>query len=106
MKAKNLKTGEVVTDFVVSKEFGTVSYIDSHGVLRFGNPCDGEWKIIIEGSDSGFDWAKYRNDATRDVLCALLNGNDGYHGDGENQVFVAQAVNIADELVKQLKTRI
>lgn len=102
MKAKNTKTGEVVTDFAFSKEFGTVSYIDSHGVLRFGSPRDGEWKII-EGSDGGFDWVKWRNDAARDILCALINGNDGYHGDGENQTFVAQAVNIADELVKQLR---
>lgn len=104
MKAKNLKTGEVVTDFAVSKEFGTVSYIDSHGVLRFGNPCDGEWKIIIEGSNGGFDWVRYRNDAAKEVLCSLLNGNEGHHGVYENQVFVAEAVNIANELVKRLKT--
>lgn len=103
MKAKNIKTREVVTDFAFSKEFGTVSYIDSHGVLRFGNPCDGEWKII-EGSDGGFDWVKYRNDAVRDVLCALLNGHEGPIGLYENQVFVAEAINIADELVKRLKT--
>lgn len=101
MKAKNTKTGEIVTDFAFSKEFGTVSYIDRNGLLRFGCPHDGEWQTIVEGSDSGFDWAKYRNDATRDVLCALLNSN--YHG-YDNQAFVKQAVRIVDELVKQLKT--
>lgn len=103
MKAKNIKTREVVTDFAFSKEFGTVSYIDSHGVLRFGNPCDGEWKIIEE-SDGGFDWVKWRNDAARDVLCALLNGHESPIDLYENQVFVAEAINIADELVKRLKT--
>lgn len=101
MKARNNKTGEVVTDFAFSKESGMVTYIDSHNVLRVGCPCDGEWQIIVEVSDSGFDWVKYRNDAARDILCALLNGN--YHG-YENQTFVRQAVMIADKLVKQLKT--
>lgn len=99
MKARNNKTGEVVTDFASSKEFGTVSYIDSHGVLRFGSPCDGEWKII-EGSDGGFDWVKFRNDTARDVLCSLINGMEY-----ERQMCVAEAITIADELVKQLKTR-
>lgn len=102
MKAKNNKTGEVVTDFAFSKEFGTVSYIDNHGVLRFGSPRDGEWKII-EDNDSGSDWLKYRNDAAKDILCALLNGHEGVLGLYENQIFAAEAVNIANELVKHLK---
>jgi hypothetical protein len=78
MKAKNTKTGEIVTDFGFSKEFGTVSYVDSHGVLRFGNPCDGEWKIIIKGSNGGFDWVKYRGRENHHIcLCMIdkLNSN-------------------------------
>lgn len=104
MKAKNINTGEVVKDFAYSTESGMVSYIDNQGRLRIGNTCDGEWKPFKE-SDDGFDWVKYRNDTAREVLCSLLNGNEGHHGVYENQVFVAEAVNIADELVKRLKIK-
>ena len=29
MKARNNKTGEIVTNFFMAKEFGTISYLDS-----------------------------------------------------------------------------
>lgn len=48
MKARNTKTGDVVSNFGISKEFGTVSYIDSKGKVRFSVPLDGEWEIINE----------------------------------------------------------
>lgn len=46
MKAQNNITGEIVTNFDISKEFGTISYIDNTGVLRFSTPKSGEWTII------------------------------------------------------------
>ena len=50
-----------------------------------------------------FDWSSFRREAAKDILCALLTGNDGYHGDGENELFTKQATGLADELIKQLK---
>lgn len=54
MKAKNNKTGEIVTNFAISKEFGTISYFDSNKTLRLTTACDNEWTIIDE--ESTFDW--------------------------------------------------
>lgn len=45
MKAKNLNTGEIVDNFGVSTEFGTVTFIDSEGYLRFEPPSD-KWQVI------------------------------------------------------------
>lgn len=57
------------------------------------NPKFRKWEIL------------WRNDAARDVICAMLNGNEGHYGVYTNQIFVAEAVNIADELVRQLKIK-
>lgn len=52
MKAKNLQTGEIADNFGVSKEFGTISYTDSEGVLQFASPRSDEWQILKEESAS------------------------------------------------------
>ena len=49
------------------------------------------------------DWSSFRREAAKDILCSLLTGNEGYHGDSENQMFVSQAIGLADELIKQLR---
>jgi hypothetical protein len=73
MKAKNNKTGEIVTNFAISKEFGTISYFDSNKTLRFATACDNEWTIIDE--ESPFDWQSFRAEAAKDILCAIINCN-------------------------------
>ena len=50
-----------------------------------------------------WDWEKFRREAAKDILCSLLNGNEGYHGDGENGIFVKQSIELANELIKQLR---
>ena len=57
MKARNKKTGEVVTNFSISKEWGTASYIDSANTLRFSTPLDGEWEMIGEDESEPVDWS-------------------------------------------------
>ena len=49
------------------------------------------------------DWQSFRAESAKDILCALLNGNVGYHGDSDNEMFVSQSIGIANELCKQLK---
>lgn len=48
MKAKNLNTGEIVDNFAYSKEYGTVSFIDSEGILRYDGSSSGTWQILPE----------------------------------------------------------
>jgi len=102
MKARNNKTGEIVTNFAFSKEFGTVSYIDSKGDLRFAAPMDREWTIFGEDG-AGFDWESFKAKAAKDVLCAMIAG-DKLHCDLAYETAVSTAINYADELIRQLKS--
>ena len=58
-----------------------------------------------EKRNTDFNWQSFRAEAAKDILCALLNGNEGYHGDGENELFVNQSIGLADELIRQLKEK-
>lgn len=49
------------------------------------------------------DWQSFRRETAKDILCALVNNNDGYHGDGENGMFAVQAISLADELIRRLR---
>jgi hypothetical protein len=100
MKARNNNTGEVVTNFGFSKEFGTVSYIDSKGVLTFNTPNSCEWTIIDE-EEMNFDWRSFRAEAAKDVLCAMIPEQHNIIGPNN----VEYAIMIADELIKQLKEK-
>lgn len=85
MDAKNTKTGEIVENFIFSHEYGTVSYIDSKGLLRFGQPKDGEWEIIKpkfdpkEWMDKGqiivseSKWSVFRREAASRVLAGMVS---------------------------------
>ena len=99
MKARNNKTGEIVTDFAISKEFGTISYFDSNKTLRLTTACDNEWTILDE--ESTFDWQSFRAEASKDILCALIS-------DGSisiTNVEVSESIGLADELIRQLKEK-
>lgn len=65
--------------------------------FTYASPLDME---IIEYNT--IDWSSFRREAAKDILCALLTGNEGYHGDGENEMFAKQAVGLADDLIRQL----
>lgn len=99
MKARNNKTGEIVTDFAISKEFGTISYFDSNKTLRLTTACDNEWTIIDE--ESTFDWQFFRNQAAKDILCSIIQS--GYYGEDRISHQSKLAVGYADSLIKQLK---
>lgn len=101
MKARNNKTGEIVTDFAISKEFGTISYFDSSKTLRIAHACDNEWTIIDE--ESTFDWQSFRNQAAKDILCSIIRS--GYYGKDRIAHHSELAVGYANELVKQLKEK-
>lgn len=106
MKAKNNKTGEIVTNFGMSKEFGTISYIDSTNTLRFSTASDAEWTIIEE--EISFDWQSFRAEAAKDILCATLSGGTASGMIGiipEKETIVKASIEIADELIKQLKEK-
>ena len=111
MKARNNKTGEIVTNFAISKEFGTISYFDSNKTLRLTTACDNEWTIIDE--ESTFDWQSFRAEAAKDILCAIIASpaiNKFKDEKGKLIDFCKEkaceiSIQYAEELVKQLKEK-
>lgn len=108
MKAKNNKTGEIVTNFGISKEFGTISYIDSTNTLRVSTASDGEW-TIVEEDEVSFDWQSFRAEAAKDILAGMMQHK--VLSDSSMKLFVPKeqvvsaAIGLADELIKQLKEK-
>lgn len=100
MKARNKKTGEVVTSFCFSKEWGTASYIDGANTLRFSTPLDGEWEIIEESEP--IDWAAFRREAAKDILAGFA-AKIGYPINDHPEQYCKSAIQLADELINQLK---
>ena len=112
MKARNKVTGEVVSNFGWSKEYGTISYIGADGVLHnyFGRAED--WEVLDE---SEVDWAAYRREAAKAAMQGILSGGADWQStltecreDGrcEYPSEIANfAVACADALIKQLQEK-
>ena len=103
MKARNTKTGEVVTHFGISKEFGTISYVDSKGYLHTSSNRD-EWEIIEETETDSI-----RQQAAIAAMQGILSNADWFeflYKENEKHTIptgVARlAIACADELIKQL----
>ena len=103
MKARNMKTGELVTHFGISKEFGTISYVDSKGFLHTSSNRD-EWEIIEETETDSI-----RQQAAIAAMQGILSNADGfeflYKGNETHTIptgVARLAIACADELIKQL----
>lgn len=96
MKARIKKTGEIVN--LASYATITLDVCDS-----YGNPIEmkpEEIELIQEKTDD-FDWQSFRNQAAKDILCAIISQpNLGYYGDE-----VENAVIFADKLISKLKEK-
>lgn len=86
MKAKVIKTGEIVN--VIPTEGGWIADFGDH-IRHYTDP-----ELDFEFAD----WEKFRREAAKDILSALCSFPPiNYKED------VRCAINIADELIKQLK---
>jgi hypothetical protein len=99
MKAKNNNTGEIVTHFNISSEYGNVSYVDSNGVLRISNINDGEWSIIEEPKQ--IDWNAFRMNAAKEIAASISMRR--FVNDYTEEGIAKLALKSADELIRQLK---
>lgn len=102
MKARNNKTGEIVTNFKWSGEWGTATYIDSEGLLCISNTNDGEWTIIEESDENTFDWEAFRRETAKSVMCTLI-ARDKYFEYNTDIEIARQSIALSDELIRQLK---
>lgn len=104
MKARNNKTGEIVTNFSLSNEYGTLSYINSVGNLCVEHPVDGEWTIIEECNEKGFNWKAFRIETAK-VMAASLMSSHRFIDDDSEEGIAKLAISYADELIRQLKEK-
>lgn len=100
MRAKNNKTGEIVTNFNWSKEYGTASYVDGDGLLRAKGFNDGEWTIIDEDND--FDKESLRMETAKDIMVAIVQNNSYLSNTLTLEQIAKKSIMFADELIKQL----
>lgn len=101
MKARIKATGEIINTAPYARI--ALDKCDSRG-----NPIElrpDEIELIQDKKDD-FNWQTFRAEATKDILCAVLNGgiSSGLNGIVlEKETIVRGAIEVADELIKQLK---
>lgn len=103
MRAKNNKTGEIVTNFNWSKEFGTASYVDGNGSLCVKSLNEGEWTIIDEDND--FDMDSFRRETAKDIMVAIVQSDSYFASTSTWEQIARRSILLADELIKQLNER-
>lgn len=103
MKAINNKTGETVTNFNMSAECGTVTYVDSNGLVRVCNIVDGEWTLIEEPctEQKSFDLDYFRMETARRIMMSLISDN-GYYINHSDEVIAKNSISLADEFIRQI----
>ena len=67
----------------------------------------GQYSVELFGRED-FDWQSFRAEAAKDILCATLSGGTASGMIGiipEKETIVKASIEIADELIKQLKRK-
>lgn len=102
MKARNKVTGEVVSKFGWSKEYGTISYIGADGFLHNYSGRAEDWEILDE---SETDWDAYRREAAKEAMLKMLMRDFDTDAYPDPQEICGMAVLYADELIAKLKEK-
>ena len=77
-----------------------VQYV-KEGVLHQENLASGEWEIIDESDP--VDWSSFRREAAKDFISGMLANVSPAANQWTTPEIVSAALEIADELIKQLK---
>ena len=94
MKARIKKTGEIVN--LASYATITLDMCDS-----WGNPIEMKPEEIelIQDKTDDFDWHSFRNQAAKDILCAMINHF------GTKDIDMDDVVKWTDSLISKLKEK-
>lgn len=104
MKAKIKKTGEIIN--IASYATITLDVCDS-----WGNPIEMRPEAIelIQDKTDDFDWQSFRNQAAKDILCAMINRESSFTRNGntvtKHDDFIEMAIIDADVLISKLKEK-
>ena len=108
MKYKIRKTGEIVDVVGYSACTHTrypstdyVCYINNGGNEIVGRGLNLIWDFepINEENENNFDWQSFRNQATKDILCAMINHF------GTSSIDMDDVVKWTDSLISKLKEK-
>lgn len=97
MKIRDRVTNEVYDAFSHETWNGKIQYckVGTNGPLRYADQVE----ILEEDKPKDdFDWQSFRREAAKDIFCAML-----YNKNGATITDVISAIQMADELIKQLK---
>lgn len=104
MKARIKKTGEIID--IASYATITLDVCDS-----WGNPIEMKPEEIelIQDKTDDFDWQSFRNQAAKDILCAVINRESSFTRNGnpitKHEDFIEMAIIDADVLISKLKEK-
>ena len=105
MKAKIIKTGEIVQIVSSKFEMGCVTVL--HEDNTFTNVASDEIEMIDDWGEKEIDWEQRRYEIARDALTGIISeesipGVDPFHYIDKD---VSRAIEYADELIKHLKSK-
>jgi hypothetical protein len=75
---------------------------------RTAGECVYGTQPIIKYDSSDFYWQSFRNQAAKDILCAILSGGIASGATGileKRELIVEGSIELTDELIKQLKEK-
>jgi hypothetical protein len=102
MKARNNTTGEIVTNFQLSRSGESCSYVKENGTLVIENIVEGKWTAIDDQENDTFDWELFRRNVAKDIMVGLVSNLEYYSTTTRHDTAVT-SVKLADELINQLK---
>lgn len=110
MKIKIITDSEELEQFT-SREDITISNIDIRSCEQsfFAQ----QWFVAVvmyeEKVGDNFDWQSFRNQAAKDILCAIINREGSFTRNGKevvcHQDFIEMAIEDADALIAKLKEK-
>lgn len=105
MKAKIIKTGEIVQIVSSKFEMGCVTVL--HENNKFSDIHSFEVEMIDDWEKKEIDWEQRRYEIAKDALAGIIAaesipGCDPFHYIDED---VSRAIEYADELIKHLKSK-
>ena len=101
MKARIIKTGEIVTIIAISTEHMTIQCYGNDGIERLISLNRGDIEIIPD-AEKNIDWEHRRYEIAKDILSALITARTQCK---DNKSIASLSIEITDAFIKELKNK-
>lgn len=99
MKARFIKTGEIVTVIAISTEHMTIQCYGNDGIVRLISLSRGDIEIIPD-AEKDIDWEHRRYEIAREILSALITARTQCK---DYKSIASISIEITDTFIKELK---